>query len=223
MLEDRSEASCFNEIEVLRSKLKCNDQEITVTDFGTGISGPRKISSIVAKAEKNARLAQLLFRLVQHFKPQIILDIGTSFGITTSYLASAAQQAKVITMEGCPETMNIARSTFKNLQLSNLQLIQGDFDQTLEPTVNTLERLDFVFFDGNHRLKPTLRYFQLCKQKAHNNSVFVFDDINWSPEMRQAWEKIKQDPEVTVTIDLFHMGIVFFRKEQAKENFTLRF
>jgi hypothetical protein len=83
--------------------------------------------------------------------------------------------------------------------------------------------LDYVFFDGHHALEPTLKYFELCLKKAHNSSIFVFDDIRWSDEMKLAWEKIKNHPKVNVTIDLYTMGVVFFRKEQEKEHFVLRY
>ncbi len=39
--------------------------------------------------------------------------------------------------------------------------------------------------------------------------------------MKAAWEEIKLHPKVTVTIDCFEMGIVFFKKNEVKENFTV--
>jgi hypothetical protein len=42
--------------------------------------------------------------------------------------------------------------------------------------------------------------------------------------MEKAWDEIKKQEEVTLTIDLFYIGIVFFRKEnKQKQHFTIRY
>jgi predicted O-methyltransferase YrrM len=169
-------------------------------------------------------LAQLLFRLVNHFQPATTLELGTSLGLTTAYLAAANSRQQVITFEGCPNTAAVARETFEKLELKNVRLVEGNLDQTLPATLAGLTKpVDFVFFDGNHRYEPTLRYFEQCLAKAHENSVFVLDDIHWSAEMEQAWEAIKAHSAVTVTVDLFYVGLVFFRKTQPRQDFWLRY
>jgi predicted O-methyltransferase YrrM len=207
-----------------------SSQSITVTDLGAGsqVSGAsgtqRRVRDIARYAAKPPRLAQLLFRLVNHFQPSTILELGTSLGLTTAYLAAADSRNQVITFEGCPNTAAIARETFTKLQLRNVQLVEGNLDTTLPATLDTLTKpVDFVFFDGNHRYEPTLRYFEQCLSKAHENSVFVLDDIHWSAEMEQAWEAIKANPAVTITVDLFYVGLVFFRKKQPRQDFWLRY
>ncbi len=104
-----------------------------------------------------------------------------------------------------------------------MTIVTGNIDQTLAAHVPALESIDLVFFDANHRYEPTLRYFETCLPKTHNDSLFVFDDIHWSAEMERAWAEIKAHPAVTVTIDLFWVGLVFFRREQPKQDFVLRF
>ncbi|MFD1871624.1 O-methyltransferase [Hymenobacter bucti] len=219
----------FGPIEARRRELLKSTQRIAVTDFGAGsqVAGgggqQRRLSDIARHAAKPSRLAQLLFRLVNHFQPATILELGTSLGLTTAYLAAADSRSKVITFEGCPNTAAVARETFAKLHLGNVELVTGNLDQTLPATLAGLTRpVDFVFFDGNHRYEPTLRYFEQCLCKAHDNSVFVLDDIHWSAEMEQAWEAIKAHPAVTVTVDLFYVGLVFFRKKQPRQNFWLR-
>jgi predicted O-methyltransferase YrrM len=88
--------------------------------------------------------------------------------------------------------------------------------------LNSLPKLDLVFFDGNHQKVPTLDYFHHCLTKAHENSIFIFDDIHWSSEMDEAWQQIQGHEQVSLTIDLFQFGLVFFRKGIAKQHFTLR-
>ena len=172
-------------------------------------------------ASKPHSVSKILFEIVNYFPIQNSIEIGTSLGISTLYIAHAKKNTPVYTLEGCPETAKIAQENFKNHQLNNIQLIQGNFNATLQPLVNSLTQVDFVFFDGNHQKQPTINYFEICLQKAHEKSVFVFDDIHWSEEMEQAWAYIKNHPKITVTIDLFWIGIVFFRTEQVKEHFII--
>ena len=213
----------FDKIEHLRKKLLLSKKEIDVTDLGTGKSGKRIIGEIAGRSLKEKKYCELLFRLVYYFKPTAILELGTSLGITTSYLASANKNAKVITIEGCPNTAAEAKKSFESLGLNNIETVTGDFENVLSSVIRHPSSIDFIFFDGNHRKEPTLKYFKQCLEVAHNDSVFVFDDIHWSDEMEEAWEQIKSHPDVRVTIDLFFLGLVFFRKEQVKENFIIRF
>jgi predicted O-methyltransferase YrrM len=205
------EYKAYPQIEARRRELLRSSQSITVTDFGAGsqVSGAsgkqRRVRDIARHAAKPPRLAQLLFRLVNHFQPSTILELGTSLGLTTAHLATADSRNQVITFEGCPNTAAIARETFTKLQLHNVQLVEGNLDTTLPATLAKLTKpVDFVFFDGNH-------------------SVFVLDDIHWSAEMEQAWEAIKANPAVTITVDLFYVGLVFFRKKQPRQDFWLRY
>jgi predicted O-methyltransferase YrrM len=164
----------------------------------------------------------LLFRLVNFQQSATVLEIGTSFGLTTAYLAAANQQARVITLEGCPATAQIAQGNFKQLKLKNISLITGNFEETLPALLSTTDQLDFVFFDGNHQYEPTLRYFEWCLAKRTAESIFVLDDIYWSKEMTRAWRAICARPEVMISIDLFYFGLVFFRDKQPKQHFTIK-
>lgn len=217
----------YEEVEDLREKLLQSDREIEVTDLGAGSrvfkSNTRKISEMTKHTVKPAKFGQLLFRLVNHFSPKTILELGTSFGITTLYLALPDSSATVHTIEGCPETLKIALQNFDALDAKNISTTVGNFDDKLPNVLSDLEQLDFVFFDGNHQQEATLKYFEQCLPKAHNDTVFVFDDIHWSKDMEAAWEVIQQHPKVTVSIDLFYLGLVFFRQEQEEQHFMLKF
>lgn len=221
------EFGAFEAIEARRAALQADERRLRITDYGagsqTGAGRERAVRDVARHAAKPPRLAQLLFRLVNHRRPGTVLELGTSLGLTTAYLASARRQARVLTFEGCPETAAVARETLEHLGLRNVELIEGNFDHTLPDTLRTLTQpLDFAFFDGNHRYEPTMRYLELCLPHATEESVFVFDDIHWSAEMEQAWEAIKDHPAVTTTVDLFFIGLVFFRKNAPKQHFTLR-
>ena len=214
-------------VEARRRQLLSSPATISVTDFGagshTGAGQQRRVADIARTAAKPRHLAQLLFRLVNYFRPATILELGTSLGLTTAYLASADSRSRVLTFEGCPNVAGVARETFDALHLSNIKIVEGNIDNTLAPALATLGKpVDFAFFDGNHRYEPTLRYFEQCLSHRTDESVFVFDDIHWSEDMERAWEAIKAHPDVTLTVDLFYIGLVFFRKNQPKQHFWLR-
>ena len=212
---------------MLRSYLQQSNQKINCTDLGAGSlvgnKKSRQVKQLVSSSAKSKKFAQLLFRLVDHFQPEEVLELGTSLGISTAYLASANSKIKVITIEGCKEIAEKATENFKKLGLQNIEQHIGNFDDVLPKILSEKEKVDLVFFDGNHRKEPTLNYFKQCLAKAHENSVFIFDDIYWSKEMAEAWDEIKMNERVTVTLDLFYMGIVFFRKEQVKQHFTISY
>lgn len=221
ILENKENYYAFEELELLRKRLKKDHTLISVTDFGAGSQvankKERKVSSIAQSAVSSPFFGQLLFKLIHHYKPQNIIEMGTSLGLTTLYQAKARQKARMITLEGCPNIAAKAQQHFKDFACSNAELKVGEFGKTLDKALEELPSVDYVYFDGNHRKEPTLTYFEKCCQKAHPDSIFVFDDIHWSEGMEEAWETIVADDRVRLSIDLFFMGIVFFRKEQQEK------
>ncbi|GAB3028518.1 class I SAM-dependent methyltransferase [Spirosoma pulveris] len=219
----------FAPIRVLRKELRKSRQLITIADLGAGskvnASRQRTIGDIARNSQKPARFGRLLFRLIQRFEAKVVVDLGTSLGMTTACLAEATKPygGHVLTFEGCPETAAVARQNFERLAIQNVDVLVGNLDETLAPAIAALPAVDFVFFDANHRYEPTVRYFETCLANIHNDTVFVFDDIHWSEEMEQAWAFIKSHQSVSVTVDLFWVGLVFFRKEQPKQDFVLQF
>jgi len=218
----------YTEIEQQRKKLFNDASEITVTDLGAGshlnTNRTKTVSQIAKNALKKPSLAQLIFRLARYHQPHRIIELGTCLGITTAYLSRACPQATVLTIEGCPQTAAVAGRNFRELGLQNITLKVGNFDQVFPEVLSSLSgKLDFVYIDGNHRKEATLSYFQWCLPKAHEDTLLIFDDIYWSQGMKEAWAEIKAHPEVTVTVDLFWIGLVYFRKGQAKEHFKLKF
>lgn len=213
-----------------RKTLLENKNFIEVTDFGAGSrvfkSNRRQISKIAQTAGISPKRAELLFRVTKYFKPKNILEIGTSLGLATAALALGNNKAKVITLEGCPNTANIAQNQLTKFDCNNVNSIVTEFEAYLQDIQLRLktetENFDLIYFDGNHSKKATLDYFELLLPTINNDSVWIFDDIHWSAEMEEAWEIIKNHPKVKVTIDTFQWGFVFFRREQPKEHFIIR-
>ena len=228
VLIDNRKFYAYDAIETCRKDLLKNNRVLHIEDFGAGSrlkkTNQRTISEIAHSSLKPKKFSQLLFRIINHYAPENILELGTSFGITTAYLAAAKENAIVHTMEGSSEVAAVANSNFESLGLKNIRIITGNFDDTLPAFVEEQEKLDLVFVDGNHRLEPTLRYFEKILTKTTENSILIFDDIHWSEEMEAAWATIQQHSSVTVSIDLFFIGLVFFRKEnKVKQHFSIRF
>ncbi len=228
ILNDKTNYPEYEKVENLRQQLLTANTILTIEDFGAGSAvnktNTRTISAIAKNSAKPKKFGQFLFRMVKEYQPQTILELGTSLGITTSYLSLAKPDAKLITMEGAKEVANTARRNFQTLNLQNYSLIEGNFDSTLSAVVSGVSTVDLAFIDGNHRQAPTEQYFGELLPKTNNDSILIFDDIHWSNEMEQAWEMIKNHPSVRCTIDLFFIGIVIFRQEfREKQHFTIRF
>ncbi|MFV8334067.1 O-methyltransferase [Flavobacterium sp. GSP14] len=213
-----------------RNSLLANKNTIEVTDFGAGSkvfkSNTRVIAQIAKTAGISRKRAELLFRITHYFQPDSVLEIGTSLGLATAALSLGSQsvgiKAKITTLEGCPNTMAIAKSQLQLFNFDNVNPIVTEFSSFLGDI--QLQTLNFklIYFDGNHSEKATLDYFDLLLPTITNETVWIIDDINWSPEMKNAWEIIKTHPKVTVTIDTFQWGLVFFRREQPKQHFIIR-
>ena len=222
VLDDRRQFYAFPKIQTEHKSLLQSAERIQTTDFGTGESGKtRSVSSIARHAAASPRLGRLLFRIVEYFGPEYILELGTSVGIGTRYLAAPKRHKQLITLEGDPAVAAIARKGLADYP--NVELIEGPFNNTLEGALQKIPRLDFLWLDGDHSYEATVRNFESCLQKAHEDSCLAIDDIYWSRDMTRAWEAIKQHPSVRLSIDLNRFGMVFLRTaNREKEHFTLR-
>ncbi len=244
VIYNRNDYYNFKKIENVREQLLNSKKKIHVinaslntvgNDFGEQIhegnkaaadnilTSQKKVSYIAKHYTQSAEYSQLLFRLVNHFQPLQIIELGTSFGIRTAYMASVSSKIDIVTIEENSEAYEIAVQNFKQLKLKNIEQITSSIIDALPVVLAKNQNLHFVYFDGNRCGKDILNYFNLCLDKANEASVFVFDNMYLSSEMRDVWDEIKGNIRVTVTLDLFFMGIVFFRKEQAKQHFVIKF
>lgn len=223
VIEEHLPYYSYHTIERIRQNLFRDKSYINITDYGTGKSCKKQICKIATISSKNKKDSQLIFRIAVFAKAKNILELGTSLGTTTMYLAMANRESRVISLEGCPETANVAKTNIKNAKLSNVDIIIGNIDETLVDALNQMPKIDLAFFDANHQEIPTINYFEQCLSKANKNSIFIFDDIHWSDGMDKAWKYICDNSKSIVTIDLFSMGIVFFNPELNKHNYKIRY
>lgn len=228
VLNDKHSYSCYNKIEALRKQLLKDKSVIDVEDFGAGSTviktKKRIVKGIASSSLKPKKYSRLLFRMIQYYDKKNVLELGTSLGITTAYIASANNYPFVTSMEGSVNIANIAQQNFALLHLQNIHVIEGDFEHSLQVFLTVNKKIDFAFLDGNHRKIPTLNYFEQILLSSNDGTILAFDDIHWSNEMEDAWGIIKQHAAVTLTIDLFFIGIVFLRKDfKVKQHFVIRY
>ncbi|TDD96959.1 O-methyltransferase [Flavobacterium cellulosilyticum] len=223
---DKKDKPEYQVLKNYRKSLLENKETIDVTDFGAGSkifnSKTRPIAKIAKTAGISRKRAELLYRITNYFQPDSVLELGTSLGLATSALALGNPKTKIITLEGCPNTANQCQLQLQKFNINNVVSLRTEFStyfktNNLQPTTYNL-----IYFDGNHQKQATLDYFELLLPTITNDTVWIFDDIHWSKEMEEAWEIIKTHPKVTVTIDTFQWGLVFFRREQPKEHFVIR-
>jgi predicted O-methyltransferase YrrM len=226
VIYDRTRRQEYATIEGIRTDLLNRSDEIEITDLGAGStvnrSNQRKVSDIAKHSAKGGKWGELLFKLSKRFEPQTMIELGTSLGIGSLYQSLGNPNGQLTTFEGCPNTAELARQQFEKAGI-NPTIVEGNFDDTLPPFLHSIDKLDWAFIDGNHQKEPTVRYFNQCLEKCQNDSILLFDDIYWSKGMAEAWENIKAHDRVTVTLDMFQVGIVFLRTEQPKQHFIIRY
>ncbi len=228
VLNDSNKYENYKNIESKRRQLLKNKSHIAIDDFGAGsaISGgkQRRICDIAKHAAKPAKYGQSLFRIVNYYHPESIIEVGTSLGLATCYLASGNNKALVHTLEGASSLATLAKKNFDELNISNIIITEGNFDDVLPDVLSNLSTFDLAFIDGNHRKAPTLKYFNELLSKINTSSILIFDDIHWSKEMEEAWEIMKDHSSVRTSMDLFYTGLIFFRDEfKAKQHYTIKF
>jgi len=227
VFNDKKSYPEYRQIEQLKRSLLKTDEMIEVNDLGAGSAADKKhirsVKSITKHSSKTKKYGRLMYRMSRHLKPENILELGTAMGISASYMALGNKSSILTTIEGCQNISKLATQNMKMLDIQNVKLINGNFDDVLPQYLASVPHVDLAFIDGNHKEKPTIKYFEQCLIKTVNTSCLIFDDIHWSVGMENAWNYIRNHQSVTLSIDLFFMGIVFFRKELSKQHFVIRF
>lgn len=214
------------EIEKLRASLLKTEREITVVDLGAGskhtTNDKRALSEIADTSLSDIRFSLLYLRLAKHIDAKNIIELGTSLGINTLYLAQK-KNAKVFTFEGSESIAEVAQDTFEFSAAKNIELIKGNIDSTLYSSLSRMPKADFVFMDANHQYAPTVKYFEWLLTKIHHKSILVLDDIHASEGMEKAWKEIRNHDLVYTSIDLYRCGILFFDPSLNEQHVVLQF
>ncbi len=214
------------DIEKLRKALKKDKRLIKITDLGAGSrvsnQSTRNVSAIVKHTATRKKYGQLISQIIANYKNYKCLELGTSLGICTAYMAKTHQSVHVTTIEGCPETAKIAKENFLKLQLTNVDLRVGEFTEELKKISKSQTQFDLIFIDGNHQYEATLAYFEFALNHTSDDAFIIFDDIHWNESMEKAWKEIRENKAINVSMDLFQFGIICKRKGQRKQHFVLK-
>jgi predicted O-methyltransferase YrrM len=224
VLYTKKDFYAFEVLEKWRWQLQNNHSTIEIEELGAKQKGryEKKIADIAKQAVLPKKYAQLLFKCIDYFQPQSVLELGTNLGLTTAYLAMANSNVKVTSIEGNLSLSQFANNEHKKLNIPNIEIINALFDTVL-PNLSAQQTFDFIFIDGNHTKTATLHYFNILKTNAKQNNIIVFDDIYWSKGMTEAWNIVKKDKAIGITIDLYKFGMVFFKNDIEKQDFVVRF
>ena len=227
VIYDFSAKKVYEEVEEQRKKLSNDDTLLSDTELAAGskrqIKRQKRVSDLSKNTSRKVNLGQLIYRLAKNHGGQKIIELGTSLGLTTAYFAKANPTATVVTIDYDSETAKIAYQNFIELELTNIELQVGNINELLQKELENTSRLDFVYIASNYTKQAALNYFNLCLPKADEDTLLIFEAMYWNKGMKEAWEEIKLHPQVTVTIDLFWIGLVYFRKGQVKEHFKIKF
>jgi len=224
VLENNRTYYAPGKIIALRERLRQDQRIIQHTDFGAGSklgSTEKSIKSFVNTSASSKYKGEILFNLARYMDAKNILELGTNVGLGTAYLASANSASCVETIEGCPELCQVAKEALSVIGINNVNITPGKFSDQLKIICAKLKKIDLVFIDGDHSYEGTLAYYEQIKPYLHDQSIVVFDDIYWSDGMTKAWNKIKSQSDVSLNIDVFRLGIIFFDKEIKKRELKL--
>jgi predicted O-methyltransferase YrrM len=223
VIKPKDRLAGFEEIEKTRAQLLQNQGEVSISDLGAKSphfkSSKRTIAQVAATSLSPEKITQLIFRIIVYFDAKQIVELGTSMGVTTLYMAKK-ENASVHTFEGNPSMVNIALTNFEFFEVKNIRLVEGNLDETLDRFIQTSVKIDFALMDANHRYEPTLNYFHLLTKRMADKGVIVVDDIYHSQEMARAWNKLKNHELVYGSIDLFRCGILFFDPALNKQHYV---
>lgn len=224
ILNDALMNADFEKIENRRSVLLKDPTILPSANFGAGSKKKSSgtIGQVTGIASVNERYGRLLYRLAKHYNPSHIIELGTAAGISTQYLATGNPQAEVITVEGNTRLSEVASQNFRINRIKNITVINSSFDDVLPQLANYIGQGDLVYIDGNHTAEATWRYYSAFT-KTGRNPILVFDDINWSHEMRSVWKRICSQANQGIIIDLFHMGICFSNLRSSKQIYRINY
>ena len=239
VMDDKNSYYVWAAIERVREQMLVDERMIDFVDYGSGQLSTvncqlstesgyrRKVCDIAKHSLAKKKYAQMLARLVNWMGDRVmdngkgltIVELGTSLGVTTAYLAAMDAKNTVLTYEGCEAVAAVAKENWKRLGLKNITCRVRMIDA--EALAEELSRVDVAFVDANHTYAGTRMYVNILLEKMHEKSVLVIDDIHHSREMEKVWQEICADDRVMTSMDLYQMGLVFLDKNYWKRHYKM--
>jgi predicted O-methyltransferase YrrM len=227
VFRNRTDRDIIFKVEKIRKKMIADRRTILVHDLGLrselSVEYPRRVSDIAKKSPVTGKYGKFLSRMAAEFGYPLIIELGTSLGISTMYMAGSCKETQLVSIEGCPNTAAIARQNLLEAGIDNVKIIVGPFDEILPGILKSGVKPGLVFIDGNHRKEPVIKYFNQIAEISDSKTAVIIDDISYSRDMAEAWNEIKLHKKVSVSIDINRMGILFFREVIYHNNYIIRY
>lgn len=182
----------------------------------------KRVCNIARGEGKKARSGKLLYSLVRYFKPAILVETGTSLGLSLCYQVLAmSQESRMISIEGAKELLAYTQDQIPLFPGKNLQLIQAKLPQDLPEVLADLKTVDWFFMDADHRYESVMAQMELLMPFVNEKTAILIDDIRWSEGMHEAWKELCFHPSVSHSIDFYDMGLLLFRRNTSGRRFYL--
>lgn len=209
-------------IESWRKTLLKDNEILHIEDFGAGSKKLKKETLRSTKAVTLYSTSNKKFSLLYQFfcmqsPSNNVIELGTCVGLNSLYL-SKVTKSKLYTFEG---SKGLIKKAKEGPGSDDIAYVEGNIGETLPEVLRQIGHIDFILLDANHTYEGTRSYFNLILPYLHEQSVVAIGDIHWSREMEKAWEEIIQFTDVSLSLDFFECGILFFRKGLSKNHYTL--
>lgn len=179
------------------------------------------VTQYFKKTAISNKYGYILTRIVEHYNVKQIIETGTGLGMSSCWMALASTNPHVQSIEGNIELIEYVRKLTSNMSITAIELHHGSVDDLLPTLVKDIREGTLLFLDANHTAAATLRYFNIIIPFVKDDTIIVFDDINYSADMQMAWHTIIKHQRVTLSVNLYRMGVIFFRPELSKQEFYL--
>lgn len=223
IIKDKTRYQVYKDVANLKNKLKKDPRKIKITDYGSGqYKTYRSISDILTKSSQWDKFAHLLYRMMRHYQYEEFIELGCSFGLTSIYLALGNPKGHGYTVDACEASLKIAIENMQLTHVDNVKIIHAEFESVFDNLLDNMKNNTLIYIDGNHHYQPTLKYFKMILKYKHKLPVVVFDDIYHSKEMEKAWHEIIANPFVSISFNLYKLGIIYFNDSFSKQDFILK-
>ncbi len=218
VIEEKLPYYRFVQIENLRTLLTKTKKKIK--ENRNGVEKERRISEFVYESSFSPSYDQLLFRLVNFFKPKNVVEIGDSVGITTLYLATSDTRRPTYTIGESKDLADFAHTTFGKVGLQNIIQLAGSVEEKLPVVLSKEKNVDFVYFGRQASVEAMQKSLSLLSSCFTGKTVLLMSDI-WKDDRKKLWESVKKQGGGRVSIDMFHYGILIYNEDLQCENYNL--
>ena len=151
----------------------------------------------------------------------VILELGTSLGISTLALALGAPGRRIISIEGCPGLAAIARENLKKHGAQNAEVLCMEFSEALALLKDKGTKVVLAFIDGNHRGAALAENVHIIREMGEE-IIIVADDIHMNKDMIQSWQSLSSGNLAPASLETFRTGMLFCLRNLTPGRYRVR-